>query len=405
MSRMSERDSAAATAHRELRASEERYRALFEESRDAICIGTIDGQLLDVNPAAVKLFGYSDKQELLEKNIGRDLYWNPEDRRRTEVLFREQGFVEDHEVALKTCSGQRIRVQETASAIKDDNGEVVGFRGILRDVTDQRRLEHQLRQSQKMEAVGRLAGGIAHDFNNLLTVIMGHSERLQEHLAAGDPDRKTAAEILGAATRAANLTRQLLTLGRKQPAEIQVLDLSQVVRGLVPLAESLLGEDIQLALEIATARLLVRADRSQVEQVLVVVPRVPAALEAGPGPGAALAHPDQLAATDQHLAGAEAVEADEPRPRRRDQLALVDIDRAGADRCERRGEVPTEPDHRGMDVVGPPLAAGGQDHVDPGHLADGDEVVLGVGGCGVAVERPVDQVVIGRSESAARIGR
>ncbi len=266
---MRDRERPAASAHRELRASEERYRALFEESRDAICIGTIDGQLLDVNPAAVKLFGYSNKQELLEKNIGRDLYWNSEDRRRTEALFREQGFVEDHEVALKTRSGQRIRVQETASAIHDDDGEVIGFRGILRDVTDQRRLEHQLRQSQKMEAVGRLANGVAHDFNNLLTAINGYSELLLARMAADDPQRRGLEEIRKAGRRAADITRRLLTLSRHQNVSPRRLDLNRTVTDMEKLLKRVIGEDIELRSHLDFDLQPIHADLSQIEQIIL----------------------------------------------------------------------------------------------------------------------------------------
>lgn len=114
-----------------LEASEEKFRALFEDSRDAICFGTADGQLLDVNPAALKLFGYDSKEEMLELNIGRDLYWNPEERERNQGKFQKKGVVE---VDLKTRDGRKIRVRESGSAIRDRDGEFVGFRAILRPV-------------------------------------------------------------------------------------------------------------------------------------------------------------------------------------------------------------------------------------------------------------------------------
>ncbi len=227
--------------------SEEKYRRLFEESRDAICIGTLDGRLLDINPAGVKLFGYDSKAEMLELDIGRDLYWNPEDRKRAQVEFVAQGYVEDMELELKTKTGRRIRVIESATAFNDEDGNIAGFRGILRDVTEQRKLEEQLRQSQKMEAVGRLAGGVAHDFNNLLTAINGYSELALARMSADDPQRQAIEEIRKAGKRATDLTRRLLTLSRHQVVAPRKLALNRVILDMEKLLERVIGEDISAA--------------------------------------------------------------------------------------------------------------------------------------------------------------
>lgn len=120
-----------------LESSEEKFRALFEESQDAIVIGTVEGQILDVNLAGVELFGYDSKEQMLNMNIGRDLYWNPKDRQLTEADFRTQGFVKNLIVDLKHRSGRRIRVEESASAMRDRSGEIIGFRGVLREITGQ----------------------------------------------------------------------------------------------------------------------------------------------------------------------------------------------------------------------------------------------------------------------------
>jgi PAS domain S-box-containing protein len=252
-----------------LRGSEERFRRLFEESRDAICIGTLDGRLLDINPAGVKLFGYDSKAEILEVDIAQQLYWNPEDRKRTQAEFLAQGYVEDMELELRTKTGRKIRVIESATAFFDDNGDIAGFRGLLRDVTEQRQLEDQLRQSQKMEAVGRLAGGVAHDFNNLLTAINGYSELALARMAPDDPLRNPVEEIRKAGKRATDLTRRLLTLSRHQVVAPRKLNLNRLVVDMEQLLVRVLGEDIQLRTVLDPELPPLWADQGQVEQIVL----------------------------------------------------------------------------------------------------------------------------------------
>jgi len=248
---------------------EEEYRRLFEQSRDAIYIGTAGGRLLDVNPAYVKLFGYDSKDEMLQLHIGRDLYWNPEDRKRAWAELESRGYLEDLELELKTRGGRRIRARESASPIHDEEGRIWGFRGILRDVTEQRKLEEQLRQSQKMEAVGRLAGGVAHDFSNLLTAINGYSQLLMAKMADDDPQRGAVAEILAAGRRAADLTRRLLLLSRQQVASPRRLDLNRVVADVEKLLRRVLGEDVALVTWLGPGLRAIHADSGQVEQLLL----------------------------------------------------------------------------------------------------------------------------------------
>lgn len=256
-------------ARRAQEASEADYRRLFEESRDAICIGTVDGRLIDINPAGLRLFEFGDKEEMLELDIARDLYWNPKDRRHMQEVFRSQGYVEDLELELKSRSGKRLRVLETATAIRDQEGEIVGFQGILRDVTAHRKLEEQLRQSQKMEAVGRLAGGVSHDFNNLLTAINGYSELVLARMDDEDPMRHALMEIRKAGKRAAELTRRLLTLSRHQMVSPRRLSLNRVVLDMEKLLHRVLGEDVELATVLAPDLYSLHADLGQVEQVIL----------------------------------------------------------------------------------------------------------------------------------------
>jgi two-component system cell cycle sensor histidine kinase/response regulator CckA len=153
--------------------------------------------------------------------------------------------------------------------MRDPNGATVGVLGVYADVTERKRLEAQLRQSQKMEAIGRLAGGIAHDFNNLLTIISGNVHLIQ-HLPPGDAEQpQLLDDIRDAADRAAGLTRQLLTFSRKQPTRPVVLDLSDVVTGLTSMLRRLIGERISIRTQLAPTPVRVKADRGQVEQVLM----------------------------------------------------------------------------------------------------------------------------------------
>jgi two-component system, cell cycle sensor histidine kinase and response regulator CckA len=159
-------------------------------------------------------------------------------------------------------------VRERAEVLRDEQGTVVRVVGTVQDVTDRRQLERQLAQSQKMEAVGRLAGGVAHDFNNLLSVILGYGELLARKIDASDL-RGKAGEIVKAAERAAALTRQLLAFSRRQVMVAESLDLTQVVAGISSMLQRLIGEDVELQTVLHPGAGHVRADRSQIEQVIV----------------------------------------------------------------------------------------------------------------------------------------
>jgi PAS domain S-box-containing protein len=156
-----------------------------------------------------------------------------------------------------------------AEPLRSADGQSVGAICMALDVTDRKQLEAQLRQAQKMEAVGRLAGGIAHDFNNLLMVIQGYTELLLDRLVAGDPLRKNAQQIHDATDRAAALTRQLLAFSRKQLLAPKVLDLCLVVADMEKMLRRLIGEDIELATLTPPGLWSVKADRSQIEQVIL----------------------------------------------------------------------------------------------------------------------------------------
>ena len=159
-----------------------------------------------------------------------------------------------------TCHVEPLRTAE---------GELQGAICMALDITDRKQLEEQLRQAQKMEAVGRLAGGIAHDFNNLLMVIQGYADLMTERLAEGDPLRRNAEQIQTASQRATSLTRQLLAFSRKQMLAPKVLSIQSVVAEMEKILRRLIGEDIQLETSSVPDLGLVKADRSQIEQVIL----------------------------------------------------------------------------------------------------------------------------------------
>jgi PAS domain S-box-containing protein len=187
-----------------LRASEQRYRTLFEHSPDAIIITSAEGRLLDVNPAAVSMSGYESKQALLRLDFARALYEDP--MRHAELIreLNERGSVRELELRMRRADGQRLVVHETATVVHDAAlGSVVACHAVLRDVTQQRELEAQLRRSQRLEALGQLAGGVAHDFNNVVMAITVSADLLNLKLQGTSPLRSLVREIQGAGDRAA----------------------------------------------------------------------------------------------------------------------------------------------------------------------------------------------------------
>jgi len=250
-----------------LRRSEMNFRSLVTDAPYGICRCDSMGKLLDVNPALLAMLGYSSAQELQGQHLGglhKDTHqwFELADYLRAAVPFN--GLIAEWK--RKDGTGKVVRVSGRAVSDVDDGKS---FELFAEDVTERRTLEQQLRQSQKMEAVGRLAGGIAHDFNNLLMVISGYSEFLLDRLGPDQSLRGPAQEIASATQRASSLTRQLLAFSRKQMLAPRVLDLNGVVTENLKMLTRVIGEDIDLVMVPATGLGAVRADAGQIEQVIM----------------------------------------------------------------------------------------------------------------------------------------
>lgn len=251
-----------------IRISEGRYRSLFEESLDAIVITTLDGQVVDLNQAMVEMIGAGTRAEAMGRRVG-DFYANPADRARFLATLQDRGFVKGYELELRKLDGTPLLVHATSVPLRDAQGNVVGTRTTLRDVTAERRLRDELTQAQKMEAVGRLAGGVAHEFNNLLTAIVGHSELLSLAIGNDSDLRPHVDGIREGARRGAGLTQRLLAFGRRQVAHPRRLDLNAVVGSMRRLLRRSIGDQISVELSLDAVPAIIEADLSQVEQVIV----------------------------------------------------------------------------------------------------------------------------------------
>ncbi|MHB0877424.1 MAG: PAS domain S-box protein, partial [Anaerolineae bacterium] len=255
-------------AERALRASEERYRVLFNSLTDAVLVYALgaDGEpptLSTVNDHASRLTGY-DQHQLLGLTPGQ-LYASGGTPLQQEPFARGKRYL--FQDAFVTRSGEKVPVEVSVSMFDFETRPMMI--AVARNMTEHQRLEQQLLQAQKMEVVGRLAGGVAHDFNNLLTAISGHASFTLEAVAEDSPAADDLNDLLAAVQRARELTGQLLAFSRRQFIELRLLDLTSLVADLRKMLARLIGEDIELVTPAGADRTAIRGDRGQIEQVIV----------------------------------------------------------------------------------------------------------------------------------------
>ncbi len=255
-------------AEQAIQASEEKFRLLFEESKDVIYMSSPEGRLLDLNRAGVELFGYDSREEMLKLNISESYT----DSRRREEFHRQMnadGFVKDFEETLRTKNGAILSVLETASAVRDRTGTVVMYRGIMRDVTKQHELERQVLHSQKMESLGLLAGGVAHDFNNLLLAMLGNTSMALKRLQDDHPAHANIVKAENAAQRASQITRQLLAYSGRGKFDVKPLDINVVIRDNINLLGVAIPKNVRLLLNLSPDIREIEADAGQIQQIVM----------------------------------------------------------------------------------------------------------------------------------------
>jgi len=235
---------------------------------ESLSVFDLQGNIIFVNDSFVHTYGY-EKEELIGQSIGR--FHDPRERGLSFKAIIKKTLQSEWQGELTAIrkNKERFIISLRTSLVRDDDGLPVVMIGVARDITERKQLEEQLRQSQKMEAIGQLAGGIAHDFNNLLTVIEGYTDMLLSTAEHDDSRLAFVQQIKKASDRATALTRQLLAFSRRQILQPKVMDLNELVPDVSALLKRLIGEDIELKIELAEEVASIKADRSQIEQVLM----------------------------------------------------------------------------------------------------------------------------------------
>ena len=254
-------------AEEALRMSEQRYRTLFENSGDPIYINTREGRFVDVNQSFLDLFGYA-REELADLTT-EDIYADPENRPKVLKEIDQKGYLRDYEDLYKKKDGTKIECLLTATLRRAGDGSIIGSEGVIRDISEKKHLEAQLRQSQKMEGIGTLAGGIAHEFNNILGIIIGNTELAIDDVPEWNPAKECLKEIRAASMRAKDVVRHILSFARKTPAQRQPIQISTIIRDSLKLMRASIPTTIEIRQNLSCESEIILADPTEINQILM----------------------------------------------------------------------------------------------------------------------------------------
>jgi len=243
--------------------------AIVAASDDAVFSETVDGMVVSWNAGAERIYGYT-APEMINRHASTLVPAEQMDEFIRQLgKVRSGQSIQNVEVPRLRKDGKRICVSVTEAPIRNERGVVTGIASIARDITEHKRAAGQTVQTQKMEAVGRLAGGVAHDFNNIITAILGYSDMLLTQVDPTSPESRSIAEIRKAGQFAASLTHQLLAFSRGQALEVKVLDINSVITEMQPMLRRLVGDQIHIVVAPSPEPCMVRSDAGQLEQVLL----------------------------------------------------------------------------------------------------------------------------------------
>jgi two-component system, cell cycle sensor histidine kinase and response regulator CckA len=263
-------------AEEALKLSEKKYRDIFERAIEGIFQSSYEGKFINVNPSFAHVLGYNSPDELLLTitSIQNKLFVNPEDYNYFLGKITKEDKIEAFEHQFFKKDGTKIWLSINARAERDTDGRILYFEGIVEDISrrkqaedEKERLENQLRQAQKMEALGTFVGGIAHDFNNILSVLMGYTQLIQTELDTNNPLNEYVQQIFSSSEKAANLTKSLLAFSRKQPITQKPVNLNEVIMDIDKILKRLITEDISLNIKLHKDKIMITGDPSQLDQI------------------------------------------------------------------------------------------------------------------------------------------